>query len=62
MFSIIHVNNTDLIGLIVPFTIIGFLFAGLAARTGSPWNSILVHFAFNSIGVAAQLATGTVLR
>jgi membrane protease YdiL (CAAX protease family) len=62
VFSIIHVNSADLIGLVVPFTIIGFLFAVVAGRTGSIWNAILVHFAFNSIGVAAQLATGTVLR
>jgi membrane protease YdiL (CAAX protease family) len=61
VFSIIHVQSADLVGLIVPFTIIGFLLAVLTARTGSLWNAILVHFAFNFIGVIAQLAPATVL-
>ena len=52
LFSLIHLS----IGLIVPFTIIGFLFAVLAGRTGSLWNAIIVHAMFNFVGVVAQFA------
>ena len=60
LFSAIHVTSGDLIGLLVPFAIIGFLFAILVARTGSLWNSILVHLTFNLIGISARIASGTV--
>lgn len=56
LFAAIHVSGSDLVGLVVPFTIIGFMFAMLVAYTGSLWNSILVHFAFNLIGFLANLA------
>jgi len=56
IFSLIHVNGADYIGLIVPFTIIGALFAWLVQRTGSLWNAIAVHFLFNAVGVTANLA------
>jgi membrane protease YdiL (CAAX protease family) len=55
-FSLIHVSSVDLIGLIVPFTIIGALFAWIVQRTGSLWNAIAVHFLFNAVGVTANLA------
>jgi membrane protease YdiL (CAAX protease family) len=55
-FALIHVNSSDLIGLVVPFTIIGMLLAWLVKRTGSLWNSIAVHFLFNAIGVIANFA------
>ena len=57
LFAGIHVTGSDLVGLVVPFTAIGFMFAMLVARTGSLWNSIAVHAAFNLIGVIAQLST-----
>ena len=47
LFSAIHVTSADLIGVLIPFAIIGVLFAVLVARTGSLWNSILVHLSFN---------------
>ncbi|MGD9894872.1 MAG: lysostaphin resistance A-like protein [Dehalococcoidia bacterium] len=55
-FSLIHVSSSDLIGLIVPFTIIGALLAWIVKRTGSLWNAIAVHFLFNAVGVTANLA------
>jgi len=60
LFAAIHVTSADLLGLLIPFTIIGFLFALLVARTGSLWNSIIVHLAFNLISVAARFAAGAV--
>ncbi len=56
IFSLIHVSSADLIGLIVPFTIIGVLLAWIVRRTGSLWNAIAVHFLFNAIGVTANLS------
>lgn len=47
------------VGLVIPITIIGFLFALLLARTGSLWNAILVHFLFNLISVIGNLITGS---
>lgn len=55
LFSGIHVTDGDLIGLLIPFTIIGTLFAWLRVRTGSLWNPILVHFVFNLIGATASV-------
>jgi len=56
LFSLIHFTGPDTLGLIVPFMAIGILFAWLAGRTGSLWNSIAVHFLFNSISIVANLA------
>jgi membrane protease YdiL (CAAX protease family) len=55
-FAAIHIMSRDLIGLLLPFTVIGYLFAVLLTATGSLWNVILVHFAFNLIGVMGELA------
>jgi membrane protease YdiL (CAAX protease family) len=55
-FAAIHIMSRDLIGLLIPFTVIGYLFAVLLASTGSLWNAVLVHFAFNLIGVMGELA------
>ena len=52
-FGAIHVTGVDKLGLVIPFTAIGALFARLAARTGSLWNAIAAHLIFNSIGVLA---------
>jgi len=57
LFSLVHVTGRDRVGLIVPFTAIGMLFAWLAGRTGSLWNAIAVHVLFNSIAVAGYLLT-----
>lgn len=56
LFSAIHVTGADMIGLLIPFTVIGALFAWIVQRTGSLWNAIAVHFLFNLIGVAGNLA------
>lgn len=56
-FGAIHVTGVDKLGLVIPFTVIGALFARLVARTGSLWNSIAAHVIFNLIGVAAYFAT-----
>jgi membrane protease YdiL (CAAX protease family) len=56
VFAMIHVTGAEALGLIVPFTIIGTLFAWLAGSTGSLWNAIAVHFLFNSISIAVNLA------
>jgi membrane protease YdiL (CAAX protease family) len=56
LFALIHVSSSEYIGLIIPFTIIGTLFAWLVARTGSLWNAVAVHFLFNAAGVTANFA------
>lgn len=58
LFSVIHVQGADYIGLVIPFGIIGFMLAVLVARTGSLWNAILVHFGFNAFGIGGALAGG----
>lgn len=55
-FSLIHVTELRLVGLIIPFTVIGVLFARLVLRTGSIWNAIVAHFLFNLVGVVGTLA------
>ncbi|MBI2760856.1 MAG: CPBP family intramembrane metalloprotease [Chloroflexi bacterium] len=62
LFGSIHINGADTIGLVIPFSIIGFMFAMLVGRTGSLWNAILVHFAFNLIGFVGNLTSGAILR
>ena len=52
-FSAIHVTDLDKLGLVIPFTAIGVLFARLVAKTGSLWNAIVAHAIFNSLGVLA---------
>jgi membrane protease YdiL (CAAX protease family) len=56
LFALIHFTGVNSVGLILPFTVIGILFAWLAYRTGSLWNSIAVHFLFNSVSMIANLA------
>lgn len=56
LFALIHFTGVDSIGLILPFTVVGILFAWLVYRTGSLWNSIAVHFLFNSVSMIANLA------
>jgi membrane protease YdiL (CAAX protease family) len=54
-FGAIHVTGADKLGLVIPFAVIGALFAWLVARTGSLWNAIVAHMIFNAIGVLAYL-------
>ena len=55
VFALIHVNGAAQLGLIIPFTLIGVIFAMLVACTGSLWNSILVHFSFNCVGAMVSV-------
>lgn len=52
MWAAIHSQ----LGLVIPITVVGLLFALLVARTGSLWNAIAVHAAFNLIGFTANVA------
>ena len=52
LWAVIHGQ----VGLVVPIAGIGVLLALLYERTGSLWSAILVHAAFNVIGVAGQIA------
>jgi membrane protease YdiL (CAAX protease family) len=56
-FGAIHVTGADKLGLVIPFAVIGALFARLVAKTGSLWNAIVAHMIFNAIGVLAYLGT-----
>lgn len=53
MWAAIHSQ----VGLLIPITVVGLLFALLVARTGSLWNAIAVHASFNAIGFAANVAS-----
>ncbi len=57
-FGVIHVTSADKVGLIIPFTAIGVLFARLVAKTGSLWNAIATHLLFNGIALVAYFAAG----
>ncbi len=57
LFGAIHIISGP-IGVLIPFWIIGFMFAMLVARTGSLWNSIVVHLAFNMFALLAGLIGG----
>jgi len=53
LFSLAHGQPTTLI----PFTIVGMLFAAGYAYTGSLWTTIAAHFTFNLISFTLTLAT-----
>jgi membrane protease YdiL (CAAX protease family) len=53
LFSLAHGQPTTLI----PFTVVGMLFAGGYAYTGSLWTTIAAHFTFNLISFTITLAT-----
>lgn len=62
-FGAIHFSGASTLGIVLPFTVIGMLFALLVRRTGSLWNSILAHMLFNGISISATLVAGAaVLR
>lgn len=52
LFSLAHGQLTTL----VPFTLVGMLFAGVYAYTGSLWTSIGAHFTWNFISFALLAA------
>lgn len=62
-FGVIHFSGLSTLGIVLPFTVIGMLFALLVRRTGSLWNSILAHMLFNGISITGTLvASAAVLR
>ncbi len=49
LFAMFHVTGPDSAGLIIPFTLIGMLFAWLYYKTGTIWTSIAAHLVFNLV-------------
>ena len=49
LFGAFHITSPDTVGLIVPFGLVGALFAWLYHRTGSLWPSVAAHLVFNLV-------------
>jgi CAAX protease family protein len=49
VFAMFHIQGADTVGLIIPFTPIGMLFAWLYYKTGTLWTSIAAHLVFNLV-------------
>ncbi len=45
------------LGLLVPFTFVGALFAWIFWRTGSLWPGIIAHAGFNAVSLSLAIAT-----
>jgi len=58
LFGLFHVTSGDTLGVVLPFALIGVLFAWLYYRSGSLWPNILAHLLFNVVGFAAGAAAG----
>lgn len=52
LFAVAHTSP----GLIIPFTVIGVIFAYLYRRTGTLWTSMSAHMLFNLVSVVFALA------
>ena len=50
LFGLFHVTGVDSLGVVLPFSLIGALFAWLYYRTGSLWPAVATHFLFNVVG------------
>ncbi len=60
IFAAFHVTGPETLGLILPFSLIGILFAWVYYRTGSLWLSIATHLLFNLVSfVALALLAGS---
>lgn len=61
VFAVFHVTGSDSAGLVLPFGLIGMLFAWVYYRTGSLWPSIGTHFLFNLVSfiILASMAGGS---
>jgi membrane protease YdiL (CAAX protease family) len=60
LFGAFHVTGTDTVALVLPFGLIGMLFAWIYYRTGSLWPSIATHLLFNLVSfvlLAAPLSS-----
>jgi membrane protease YdiL (CAAX protease family) len=53
LFALFHGE----LGLLIPFTCVGALFAWMFWRTGSLWPNILAHAGFNAVSLALALVT-----
>ncbi len=56
LFGAFHVAGPETVGLVLPFAVIGVLFAWIYYRTGSLWLSIGTHLLFNLVSFIAQAA------
>jgi membrane protease YdiL (CAAX protease family) len=59
LFGVFHITSVDTLGVVLPFSVIGALFAWLYYRSGSLWPNIGAHFLFNIVGFAAGAAAGS---
>lgn len=60
LFGAFHITGPETVGVILPFGLIGMLFAWIYYRTGSLWPSIATHLLFNlvSFAILASVAGG----
>ena len=58
LFGMFHISSGHAIGVVLPFSLIGMLFAWLYHRSGSLWTNIFAHMLFNVVGFAAGAAAG----
>jgi len=58
IFGAFHIQNAESVGLLLPFGLIGMLFAWLYYRTGSILPSMAAHFLFNLVSFVAIVAVG----
>ena len=49
LFGAFHITGLETVGLVLPFGLIGMLFAWLYYRSGSLWPSIAAHLIFNLV-------------
>lgn len=49
LFGVLHITGLASLPLVVPFSLIGILFAWVYYRTGSLWSTIGAHFLFNLV-------------
>ncbi len=60
LFGMAHFSNPGTLYVVPPIAGIGFLFAWAYRYTGSITSSIIAHFIYNSISVAAGIATSVI--
>jgi membrane protease YdiL (CAAX protease family) len=53
LFAVVHGE----LGLLVPFTLIGAVFAWMFWQSGSLWQNIIAHAGFNSVSLVLALVT-----
>jgi membrane protease YdiL (CAAX protease family) len=58
VFGAFHIQSADSVGLLLPFTLVGMLFAWLYYRTGSILPNMGAHFLFNLVSFIALVSMG----